>query len=108
MLDKAKSTTACATSLRVVYEIILVDLNLAVSTLTTKLPSLILGQISGYMVCMLQVVYPNISHAGMGECACTSDIKQLLGKMDIIQNSVAANNASYRGKLSSTTHDHTR
>lgn len=39
----------------------------------------------------------------MGQCDCTSDIKQLLGKMDIIQNSVAANNESYQGKLSLTT-----
>ena len=42
-------------------------------------------------------------HTGMGQCDCTSDIKQLLGKMDIIQNSVAASNESYQGKLSLTT-----
>ena len=44
----------------------------------------------------------------MGQCACTSDIKQLLGKMDIIQTSVAANNESYQGKLSLTINEHTQ
>ena len=37
----AKSTTACIMSLRVAYEIILADFNLAVLTLTTKPPNLI-------------------------------------------------------------------
>ena len=36
-LDGAKSATACTTSLRVAYKIILVDFNLVVSTLTVKL-----------------------------------------------------------------------
>ena len=44
-LDRAKSTTACIMSLRVACKIILVDFNLAVSTLTAKLPNLIPCQI---------------------------------------------------------------
>ena len=40
-----KSTTACITPLHVAYEIILADFNLAVLTLTAKLPNLIPHQI---------------------------------------------------------------
>ena len=38
---------------------------------------------------------------GVGQCACTTDIKQLWEKMDRVQDSVAANNASSQGRLNS-------
>ena len=44
-------------------------------------------------------MYLNILTTGNGQCACTTEIKQLLGKMDRVQNSVAANNASNQSKL---------
>ena len=44
-LNGAKSATACITSLRIAYEIILADFNLAVSTLAAKPPNLIPHQI---------------------------------------------------------------
>ena len=34
---------------------------------------------------------------GVGQCSCTTDIKQLWEKMDRVQDSVAANNASVQG-----------
>jgi len=34
---------------------------------------------------------------GVGHCSCTTDIKQLWEKMDRVQDSVAANNASVKG-----------
>ena len=40
-----------------------------------------------------------VLHTGVGQCACTTDIKQLWEKMDRVQDSVAANNASSQGKL---------
>ena len=40
-----------------------------------------------------------VLHTGVGQCACTTDIKQLWEKMDRVQDNVAANNASSQGKL---------
>ena len=40
-----------------------------------------------------------VLHTGVGQCPCTTDIKQLWEKMDRVQDSVAANNASSQGKL---------
>ena len=38
-------------------------------------------------------------NTGVGQCASTTDIKQLWEKMDRVQDSVAANNASSQGRL---------
>ena len=41
--------------------------------------------------------YTNFQHTGVGQCACTTEIKQLWEKMDRVQDNVAANNASSQG-----------
>ena len=73
VLGGAKSATACITSLRVAGKIILADFNLAVSTLTAKLPNF--NSPSNFPAIRY---IPHIGKTDLVQLLCSNNYKQVI------------------------------